>query len=862
MRHPLLLIFFFGGLVLAAQPLRIEYFTVNDGLSTREINDLHIGADGFLWVSTMDGLNRFDGQGFRVFDEGIAAEGGLSRGAIASVTPDIEGKFIVKFRDFFGYFDRFDPLDFSVEQVRMVPSTGVLGYPREVTTDALGRTFVTTIGESGTHIYEYTPKAEAEGRPPFTAVYHAPEDKWNSLTPTVRLLVLKNQEFLLYDEEYGFRHLSATGQLLARPFGADFRSRRFYGFAEGMDHKVYFSFRSGLPLYRWDPRVGGKPIAVENLDYGLRYPNIFRDKRGQLLLLATEDILGEQLPEEYYLIDTTGVVSLFEEPLPVNRKVTAMMALDFRETVYVGLREGLGVMERYVSPVTTFLDAEENNTLAQNNVRGVAEDVEGNVYFLEEEGGLYCLKAGAVRLDTLLLTEGEETPKPIGLRAGQDLVYDPQTHALWGTGQPRGGGGRARGGILFRYGIGSGITQVYRSPYALGALCFASSGDLYVAGSDPTEVGVLLRFNRAEDRFYPTVLGDADRTRISGMRINSLHLSAEGELLLGTANRGLVGYRPQATALRYYNITGQREDEQEAGSRTVHIVHEDTVGSWWVGTESGLYHYLPASETTVHYGRQEGLSNNIVYGIVPDSSGGFWLSTQNGLTHVPANRANGSFRRYYRENGLSNDQFLPFAYYRSRRDGRYFFGGVNGLSVFRDKDLSTSTAGADVMLTEINLYGRDSERIIAKNLDELRQVTAFAWEKSIAISFALPAGQLPSSSKFRYRLEGFNEEWRNLTNERTIRFNNLASGQYTLRIQGAGANGNFGDQETRLRINVRQYVVEQLWFQVFIVVLFAGLLIFIIQARLKERLRNEKLRTQLSSDIHDEVSGLLAGITL
>ncbi|MEL7163758.1 MAG: triple tyrosine motif-containing protein, partial [Bacteroidota bacterium] len=285
-------------------------------------------------------------------------------------------------------------------------------------------------------------------------------------------------------------------------------------------------------------------------------------------------------------------------------------------------------------------------------------------------------------------------------------------------------------------------------------------------------------------------------------------------------------------------------------------------GSWWIGTESGLYHYRPASAATTRYGRQEGLSNNIVYGIVADSSGGFWLSTQNGLTHVPGDRENGSVRRYYREDGLSNDQFLPLAYHRSRTDGRYFFGGVNGLSVFSDADLSASTAGADVMLTEITLYGRERVRTIAENLAELRQVSVFASEKSIAISFALPAGQLPSSSKFRYRLEGFNEEWRNLTNERTIRFNNLAAGQYTLRIQGAGANGNFGDQETQLQINVRQFVVERLWFQIFIVAMFAGLLLYIIQGRLKERLRNEKLRTQLSSDIHDEVSGLLAGITL
>ncbi|MEL7162765.1 MAG: hypothetical protein AAFN92_18550, partial [Bacteroidota bacterium] len=468
-----------------------------------------------------------------------------------------------------------------------VPSTGVLGYPREVTTDALGRTFVVTIGEAGTHIYEYTPNRfdysgeEEEGeQPPFTSVFHAPDDKWDKLTPTVRLLVLDNQEFLLYDDEHGFRHLTATGQLIGRPFGPDFASRRFYTFAEGADHKVYFSFRSGLPLYRWDPRVGGPPIAVENLDYGLVYPRIFRDKRGQLLLLATEDILGDQHPEEYYLIDTIGLVSLFEEPLPINRSVSAMAALDFRETVYLGLREGLGVVERYVSPVTTFLGAAESNSLAQNNIRGITEDAEGTVYFLEEEGGLYQLKPGSDQLDTLSLASVEDPTRTIGLRAAQDLVYDPQTHALWGTGQPRGGGSRARGGVLFRYGIGSGLTQLYRSPYALGAICLAPSGNLYVAGSDPTEVGVLLRFNRAEDQFYPAVLNGAEGKRVSGLRINSLYRSSEGEILLGTANRGLVGYRPMATELTYHNFTGQREAEQEAGSRTVHVMYEDTVGSW------------------------------------------------------------------------------------------------------------------------------------------------------------------------------------------------------------------------------------------------------------------------------------------
>jgi ligand-binding sensor domain-containing protein len=112
--------------LLPAQPLRIEYFTVNDGLSTREINDLHLGSDGFLWVSTMDGLNRFDGLRFRRIGERTATSQGLSRSAIAGICEDNEGKFVVTFQDFYGYFDRLDPEDFSVEQIRLAPSPGRL----------------------------------------------------------------------------------------------------------------------------------------------------------------------------------------------------------------------------------------------------------------------------------------------------------------------------------------------------------------------------------------------------------------------------------------------------------------------------------------------------------------------------------------------------------------------------------------------------------------------------------------------------------------------------------------------------------------------------------------------------------------
>ncbi|MGB3798775.1 MAG: hypothetical protein WA952_03110, partial [Lewinella sp.] len=192
---------------LTGQALRIEYFTVTDGLSTRDINELHVGEDGYLWVATADGLNRFDGHSFVNFGPTTREKPGLSYAAVSAVHAANDGNLILTYDKSFAVFDRFDPRDFSIEQVRLLPSTGVIGYPRAIKTDQLGRTFAVTIGDAGTLLYEYT----ATG---FQVIFQDSTDVWDNVTPTVNLLPLSNGQFLLYDEDHGFRHISAHGKLL------------------------------------------------------------------------------------------------------------------------------------------------------------------------------------------------------------------------------------------------------------------------------------------------------------------------------------------------------------------------------------------------------------------------------------------------------------------------------------------------------------------------------------------------------------------------------------------------------------------------------------------------------------------------
>ena len=849
--RPFLLLFALWAGVLCGQAMRVEYFTVTDGLSTPDINGLHIGDDGYLWLATADGLNRFDGHAFLTFGQGLSNELKLSRGAVKTIKPDNDGHLILTYDDFNGVFDRFDPRTFSIERVPLAPSSGVTGFPRDIQTDTLGRTFVVTIGDQGTILYEYTGAG-------FHTVYQDTTDEWASVTSRVEIKPLNNGQFILYDENHGFRHLSATGKLLHTFFPRLSSQRRFYVMEEGPDGYLYLTFRDGIPLYRYDPDRRGDPVPVRDLDPGLRYTKIFRDELGQLLFLGTEDILGKRYPDEYYIVDTTGTFKLFEREMPTDRDVTAVAALDFNQTIYIGLREGLGVIERYVKSIRNYLEETEGE-LFKTAVGGIAEDADGTVYIAQTDGTINTMQRGTYEMYPLPLLDSTGTR--IGsMRDAQQLTFDRSRNAVWGVAQLS---GYNRGGLLYRYDVGSGITTPYPTTYALVCLAVAPSGKIYLGATDPGRGGLLLEFDPATERFTQRFDADKEENLLNELRIYYLLYSRKGELLIGSRHKGLIGYNTVTSEAQQYQVVDKTglNAEMDLNAITINCIYEDTGGRWWLGTDAGLRIFNTIDSTVTRYERQDGLSNNTVVGIVPDSTGGYWLSTENGLVHFPKDLDQGSFRRYYQEDGLANDKFSRYCFHRDN-SGRYFFGGANGLSVFRDDDLSVQEAGSDVMLTEVVVYGRGESRSIRNNLDQVDNIIVKANEKSVAISFALPVGQRPSLTQFRVKLDGFNESWQELRNERTVRYNNLPSGQYTLMVQGAGANGNYGEEYLSLNIRVRQYLIEKTWFQFLIAIVIVGLFFFILQAKLRERLRNEQLRTQLSSDIHDEVSGLLAGITL
>ncbi|MEO1256522.1 MAG: hypothetical protein AAFY41_16770, partial [Bacteroidota bacterium] len=374
------------------------------------INELYLGNEGFVWVGTRDGLNRFDGYNFLQFGQGPFSETGLSLGDIRRIGRDLENKFAIFYNDFYGYFDLFDPENFSTEVVKLAPSAGVLGIPRTLTIDEeIGRIFAVTIGKNeGTVLYEY---AVEEGEKVFKEINRL-DDKWTEISTPVELLPLRNGQFLLFDTKYGLRHLNANGQFLrqvnlrslnAKPISGSGNYERLAFIAEGPRNQVYFSFANHTGIYRWNIGDGISPKPVKGLPAKWIYPKLFKDQRGQMLLMVREKMGPVEQPDHFYLIDTLENIRPFDHLLRAGNRIYAAASEDFSEKIFLGMHNGLGVVSKQPNRLTTFLANDQELASFQHLVRGITEDKEGNIYFLEQSGQLYQLNRQSGVVDTVRL---------------------------------------------------------------------------------------------------------------------------------------------------------------------------------------------------------------------------------------------------------------------------------------------------------------------------------------------------------------------------------------------------------------------------------------------------------------------------
>ena len=321
-------------------------------------------------------------------------------------------------------------------------------------------------------------------------------------------------------------------------------------------------------------------------------------------------------------------------------------------------------------------------------------------------------------------------------------------------------------------------------------------------------VGTLQGLNRLERRpaagegisFTHFRHDPANPSTLSDDRIIAMVEDQEGYLWIGTLGGGLNRFQPRTgTAQRFRHDPERHDSLSSDGLMSVHV---DPGGTVWAGTQAGLNRLVHLDSATgeaefKRYLTQDGLPNEFIYGIQSDGGGSLWLSTNKGLSRFDP-RAD-TFKNYDTSHGLQAEEFNFGAHYRSST-GELFFGGINGFNAFHPDRIQLNDRPPLVVLSAVSFHNRPAR--LNGPIFELDAIELSYRDSIVTFEFAALDFTAPEKNRYRYRLEGFNDEWIDLGNRRLVTFTNLDSGRYVLRVQGSNNDGVWNEEGVAIRVAV------------------------------------------------------------
>ena len=342
---------------------------------------------------------------------------------------------------------------------------------------------------------------------------------------------------------------------------------------------------------------------------------------------------------------------------------------------------------------------------------------------------------------------------------------------------------------------------------------------------------------------------EADGPDLTGAdsRVTCWYEDPEGDIWVGTISSGMARFDPDSGTFEFFRYDSN-DSTSLSHDHVLSIVPDpDSPERWlWVGTDGGgLNRFDRHSGRFTQYGVMQGLTNPVIYGILPDRKGMLWMSTNEGLFRF--NPRSGHFRQYDVGDGLQDNEFNRVEYYRI--GDSLYFGGVNGHNIFNPSDIRINSTVPPIVFTGFRLF--DATIIPGAAGGPLQSAMPYVQRIKLAhdqnmftIEFASLDFHAPDRNRYRYRLEGFTDGWIDAGAARSATFTNLDPGEYVFHVIGSNNHGTWNTDGAKLRIVISPPWWMTGWAFGLYSVLIIGLLLGIDRVQRRRVIARERERAQ------------------
>lgn len=814
--------------------VKLDRLTIEQGLSQGSVLCMLQDRKGLIWLGTRDGLNRYDGYGFTCFRHNPGDSSSLAGNHVNSLAEDAHGNIWVAtdrglscFLRELGIFRTYRlPPDFLHDtEVRRV----VVDQQNEVWAGT-ARGLLRADRDGG--LLETTDHLLPSLAPHAITALHA--DKRNHLwVGTARHGVTRIAADRKGQHQFSFDTFSPSG------------SGRIEAFAEGRQGDLWVG-TYGNGLFRIQANEVVDHIHVGTAPRSLIHNSIralLHDDHDNLwvgtfdgltILPAMGDTVRHLQAEE-------GV----RDGLSHN-SVRSLLA-DAKGSVWIGCYVGgVHIYDRDNQRFAHFYHNPSNdNSLSYDVVGAFAQDEKGRLWIGTERGGITIRDGTTYRHE--VLQHSAHQLQTLSGNTIKSLACD-ERGVLW-AGVFRGGLNRIDPDTK----VVSRFPQAQPAYEALGKAIVNSitpQGRFLWVGTD--ESGGIHKFDKQTQQFISYPYQNDLMQAIGGHPVKQISLDEEGCLWLATRGAGIVVFRETEGVIHHFTQRTHAIPSDEIASL---LVLKDRVMAGTLG--EGLIIFDRQTRTFSHITTREGLLNNIVLGILPDTLGHLWLTTMNGLSRYDPARQ--TFTHYSNAAGFPLAEVNEGAIFLLR-DGRLAVGGSNGYVLFDPARVTRNEYVPPVVFTDVRLYNKsvspaDGTGILTRELLVSPAIT-FNWHHTVfTIEFAALSFLRPLQNRYQYRLDGFDEDWREAGSRRSVTFTNLRDGTYTLLVRGANSDGVWNQQPARLTIHILPPPWKTWWAFVGYALLIAGgfwLIRYnaVKSAHLKHELKWEQKEKQRMAEMH------------